>query len=210
MKVPAVAKRTFNELSSRPEYMAITQFILEKISRISSAIKRAKFIHQTIDDYNQKVFSHPLVLEFSPCKLGCSACCHTQVSVTADEAQLLAQRVQEGVEIDMQRLASQSRCGNDSSAFYQLSYEERKCVFLDDSGACNIYEDRPAVCRTNAVLGEPSQCETTQGGQLRLVKTAEADMAIYAAYLFSHDSGALPLMLNQALQANKNLSPDIE
>jgi Fe-S-cluster containining protein len=201
MKVPAVAKKTFDQLSKNPEYMVIVQYVLEKLSKMASSIKRARYTHRIVDEFNQVTFNHPLVQQFSPCKMGCTACCHTQISVNQDEARLLAERIINGVEIDVDLLVKQAEAGDDAKEFYKLNYSERSCIFLDDQGACKVYEDRPSVCRTNAVLGDAKQCQTNDGNQqVRLVKTAESDMVIYASYLFSKESGALPLMVKKAIE----------
>jgi Fe-S-cluster containining protein len=205
VKVPSVAKKTFDTLSRFPDYMEIAQTVLAKLKKITTAPKRAQFIHKLIDDYNLEVFAHPLVKEYSPCQKGCSACCHTQVSVTSDEAKLLAQRISEDICINKSLLKKQASAGNDAGSFYQLSYQERQCIFLDEKGGCKVYADRPSVCRTNAVLGEKEQCSTTDGKQqLRLVKTSKSDMVIYAAYLYSEQSGSLPMMVQKALEESKH------
>jgi Fe-S-cluster containining protein len=205
MKVPAIALKTFEELCSRPEFLVISDFILRKLKKIPNPIKRAKYIHKMIDEYNEEIFAHPLVKELTPCKLGCTACCHTQVSVTEDEASLLAKKILGGVTIDEDRLNKQALVSHITNEFYQLSYEDRKCVFLDDMGGCRVYADRPAVCRTNAVLGDAKQCETSQGQQqLRLVKTSKSDMVIYAFYRYSKKNGSLPQMVSEQLQSERD------
>lgn len=201
MNVPAIAKKSFDELKNQPEFMHIVQTVLNKLQKISGHLKRSKLVHQLIDDYNSEVFSHPVVKELSPCKMGCSFCCHTQVSITEDEAEVLVQRVQEGIAIDKERLERQMVAGNDPNSFFRLNHLDRRCVFLNDEGVCNVYKDRPSVCRTNAVVGEASQCDTTKGIQpTRLVMTRKADMVIYASFLFAKKSGALPFMLGSRLK----------
>jgi hypothetical protein len=75
-------------------------------------------------------------------------------------------------------------------------------VFLDEAGSCRVYEDRPAVCRTNAVLGSADQCDTCAGVKpTRLIFTHKADMGIYGAYLSLKESGTLPRLLAEALRA---------
>ncbi len=200
MNVPAVAQRTFSTHSRDPIYMEIVRRMVQLLSGLKSGTDRARLVHQEIDAYNKEVFSNPVVKAHSPCTAGCSACCHTQVSTTHDEAQLLARSVSEGIEIDQSRLQRQTGAGNSSEEFYKLSYEDRRCVFLDQAGSCRVYSDRPAVCRTNAVLGSADQCDTRQGPKTtRLILTHKADMVIYAAYLSAPESGTLPVMLTKAL-----------
>lgn len=200
MNVPGIVKKTFDELRDLPEFKAIYDLVLEGLSKLSSPMDKARFVHQSVDQLTVDIFSHPIVRDLSPCKLGCTACCHTQVSVTEEEALLLVNNIHGGVEIDKSRLELQMKVKNDHEAFYKLSYVDRKCIFLDQNGGCKVYEDRPSVCRTNAVLGSPSQCDTTHGIQpIRLVKTPLADMAIYGHFSSSNSSGTLPYMVGKVL-----------
>ncbi len=201
MNVPAIAKKTYEELKNHVEFQGIVEFIVQHLMKIPHAYRRARFIHQVVDEYNQEVFGHPLVQQFSPCKMGCSACCHTQVSVTEDEAQLLVHRIDGGVEIDRERLARQMSAQDSSEAFYKLSFEDRKCIFLGENGACRVYEDRPSVCRSNTVIGEADQCDTsTSVKPTRLIKTPKADLVVYASYLHSESGGVLPHMVGKFLK----------
>ncbi|QDK42941.1 hypothetical protein DOM21_16075 [Bacteriovorax stolpii] len=209
MNIPAIAKNTFELLRNQPEFMNITESVVEHLNKIKSKLEKARFVHNVVDECNKEVFAHPLLKEFVPCKAGCSGCCHTQVSVTEDEAELLLHNIDEGVVIDYNRLSLQSEAGNEAADFYKLSYKDRACVFLDENGACKVYKDRPSVCRTNAVVGEASQCDTSSQAQgpLRLVKTPKADMAIVAAFAVA-ESGTLPVMLSKVLK-ERNASEDI-
>ncbi|MBC7714795.1 MAG: YkgJ family cysteine cluster protein [Rhizobacter sp.] len=203
MNVPAIAKSTFELLRNQPEFLSITESVMTHLNKIKSSLERARFVHNMVDEYNKEIFAHPLLKEMVPCKSGCTACCHTQVSVTEDEANLLLHNITNGVEIDYNRLSLQSEQGNETSNFYKLSYQDRKCVFLDDKGACKVYNDRPSVCRTNAIVGEASQCSTDgkEQGAIRLVKTSKADMVIVGAYANATESGTLPMMLSKVLKA---------
>lgn len=204
MNLPAIAKQTYDQLKEQAPFAKITDFVVYHLKKISSPFERARFIHHVVDDYNREVFSHPIVKQFSPCKAGCSGCCHTQVSINEDEAQLLASLVTEGrVKIDYALLQKQMKAGNESKDFYKLSYNDRRCVFLGANNLCQVYEDRPSVCRTNAVLGESSQCSTVNGvaeGQaLRLIKTPESDMAIVGSFIAAKSGGALAHMIGKIL-----------
>ncbi len=201
MNVPAIAQKTFVELKNRVEAMELVQYILRKLNKNHDSIRRARYIHRVVDEANEAIFSDPQIKKLSPCESGCSACCHTQVSVTRDEAELLAKRVNDGIAIDLHKLNIQMTAKNSSTSWYELSFDERKCVFLNQNKECSVYEDRPSVCRTNAVLGEASQCDTSEEIRpTRLVKTSEADLIIYASYLHSSEGGTLPYMLAKSLK----------
>lgn len=200
MNVPAIAQRTFEESRNNPDLIAIVNLTLEALAKLSTPEERVKFLHAAIDDLNVSVFTHPLVKQFSPCKMGCSGCCHTQVSVTEDEARVLASKITEGIAIDFDRVKLQSETRNDAEEFFKLKYADRKCVFLDENGACSVYEDRPSVCRTNAVLGTADQCDTSvERKPVRLVKTPQADMVIYAQFLFSNKNGSLHNLVSELI-----------
>jgi Fe-S-cluster containining protein len=202
MNVPAIAKQTFESLRNQPAFLAISHFIIEHLNKIKSSTERARFVHNVIDEYNKEVFAHPILKELVPCKTGCTACCHTQVSVTDDEAALLIANIDGGVEIDYKLLEKQAAAGNDPVLFFNIPYKDRKCIFLDSAGGCRVYEDRPSVCRTNAVVGDASQCDTStnQPASLRLVKTSKADMAIFGAFYNAKESGTLPMMIAKLLK----------
>ncbi|HXH74745.1 MAG TPA: YkgJ family cysteine cluster protein [Bacteriovoracaceae bacterium] len=200
MNVLGIVKKTFEELRNQPDYIAIVNYVVSRLKRLPTSEERAKFIHQVVDNHNQEVFSHPLVQQLSPCKMGCSACCHTQVSVTRDEARILITKIHEGYPIDLDLLKVQMAAGNDTKEFLKLDYKDRKCIFLKSDGACGVYEDRPSICRTNAVLGQAEQCDTSvEVKPTRLVRTPKADMAIYGSYLSSKSSGTLPHLIGDLL-----------
>ncbi|MCK5073778.1 MAG: YkgJ family cysteine cluster protein [Bacteriovoracaceae bacterium] len=181
---------------------------MDKLQKIKSAVKRSRFVYREIDLSLKKLFDENHVTSEISCKRGCSFCCHTQVSVTCDEAELFAEKVIKGHKIDFFRLYIQSQAGNNSEKWYLLPYEMRKCVFLNDNDECSIYDDRPSVCRTNYVFSIPFSCSTQDGLEksVRLLLTKEADMIIMAANLNSNENGVLPYLLNKVL--NKTKQPE--
>lgn len=66
------------------------------------------------------------------CKSGCCDCCVDDLTVFAVEADLIRHH-------HAKLLALES------------SHESGACAFLDDHGACRIYENRPYVCRTQGL-----------------------------------------------------------
>ncbi len=156
------------------------------------------------------LFDDDLVKENVSCKSGCAACCHTQVSITFDEAELLASKIVEGTEVDLRRLRKLADTQNNAEDFYRLSYEDRACPFLGDGNICSAYEDRPSVCRTNNVVSDPVLCETKDGNEkpVRLLNTHKADMIVMASFKNSKENGALPTMLWKALKRLRKSSSD--
>lgn len=66
------------------------------------------------------------------CRKGCSGCCSDGLTVFAIEAELIASR-----HADL--------LANDTP------HEEGACAFLDASGSCRVYAERPYVCRTQGL-----------------------------------------------------------
>lgn len=52
MNLPAVVKKTFEELRDQQEYISIVNFVVKAIRRLNTSIERARFIHKAVDDYN--------------------------------------------------------------------------------------------------------------------------------------------------------------
>ncbi|MFA7613602.1 MAG: YkgJ family cysteine cluster protein [Candidatus Caldatribacteriota bacterium] len=185
IKFPAIAKKSFDALKENAHYTNIVQLVFEQLLKTSDPVRRAEIVHELVDHFIVSAFSNELVQKMSPCKKGCAHCCHNEVSVTEDEIDLIIQKANPIIDKDLLKKQKEN--------FSKLSYEERKCVFLDENNSCSIYPHRPSVCRTNAVIGEPEQC--IESTNLRLVNTFEADMAIYSHFLFSKKSGLLSEVL---------------
>jgi Fe-S-cluster containining protein len=210
MNFPAIAKQTYDRLRSHEAFSFITDQLIAELKEIKNAIMRARHFHKRVDELTTDIFSHPIVQNLKGCKKGCSGCCHTEVSVTDDEAELLSHRIKSGIKIDYVRLHTQKQAIKNGQNFYSIPYQMRACIFLSEEGHCKVYNDRPAVCRTNAVLGKSEQCSTVDGKvQVQtLIKTEEADMAIIGAFLVSNKSGVLGDMVWDKLDNEKTtISP---
>jgi hypothetical protein len=75
------------------------------------------------------------------CRLGCSACCGSQLTVCDVEAALLRQGVEALDETAHDRLRVR----------LEALAPGAPCVFLDDGGRCAVYASRPMVCRTQGL-----------------------------------------------------------
>lgn len=199
--LPEVAARTFTKLGHLKELKNIHKMVTKKLAKLMSPTERAKYAHRKVEQYNQEVFNDPTVAEHIQCKKGCSMCCHTQVSATQDEAVVLADIIAKGHPVDWNRFYKQKQVGNSHENWYQLQHADRACIFLDNTGACTIYEDRPLVCRTNNVISDPRNCDTTlhNSPTIRLINTHKSDMVTHAAFTRSN-GGVLPNIVWQALE----------
>jgi hypothetical protein len=66
------------------------------------------------------------------CRSGCNGCCSDGLSVFAVEAAVIARH-------------------HDDLLAHGTPHAEGACAFLDDEGACRVYEHRPYVCRTQGL-----------------------------------------------------------
>ncbi len=96
----------------------------------AEAIDWVERVHAVVDE-----LTHPITASHGArlrCKSGCNACCSDALTVYAIEAAVIQRHHAELLET-----------GDPAS--------EGACAFLDDTGACRIYEHRPYVCRTQGL-----------------------------------------------------------
>ncbi len=202
MNYPTVAAQSFNKWKHDLYFRKIVKIVGVKLKKMKNSIKRARYVYREVDEKMEELFEDSSVKKLVKCGRGCHACCHTQVSVTQDEAKLLAQYIAEGVTIDWDRLAAQVEAKDSARAFYTIPFSQRKCIFLGDEGECRVYQDRPSVCRTNYVVSDPRLCSTAGGLEFKvqLLKTYQADMVVYAAFKNAKRAGVLPSMIWRELE----------
>lgn len=100
----------------------------------------------------------------APCKKGCNACCHIRVDVTDIEKEYILlslnsqhrkiiksniKKIRKN-EVNRQKLI---RSGQTKHTLIG-----KPCLFLDEEGACSIYETRPLACRNWFVLCDSAKC----------------------------------------------------
>lgn len=92
------------------------------------------------------------------CGKGCSHCCREAVEIWPQEAALLVDVAREsGRALDRTRLERQSQYTVDN--WRQQPIADKACAFLDDDGACAVYESRPNACRKLLVVTDPALCD---------------------------------------------------
>ncbi len=82
------------------------------------------------------------------CKKGCNYCCHVDVRISREEAQIISEHT--GVNYDDSQEALSKR----------HEHYGKPCSFLTEEG-CSIYEARPLACRLHfSLLDTPTMCDT--------------------------------------------------
>ncbi|MDB4996191.1 MAG: hypothetical protein JWM74_3623, partial [Myxococcaceae bacterium] len=87
-------------------------------------------LHDAVDRETGRL--HVLHAERLACRRGCSSCCVDDLTVFEVEAEPIRR-------VYAELLAT------------GVPHPEGACAFLDDEGACRIYEERPYVCRTQGL-----------------------------------------------------------
>lgn len=176
------------------------QYALTEISKKSEGPLRAEQLQRLVDD----AITEGAHME-SSCQKGCSARCHMEVEITNYEAEALFQLVQKGHKIDRSRLQTQSqRQLQDPQWREGVRNPSNRCVFLDEQGACGIYELRPVMCRRHSVTSPAKNCKTLNE-KIEIRYFPKVDLLISAA---NEDPnlkiGPLAKMLEMQLLASKD------
>ncbi len=129
------------------------------------------------------------------CKKGCFSCCKDDLDVFGIEAVNIKKNHQEFLETEK-------------------PHEVGMCAFLDDEGACRIYESRPFVCRTHGVPISYLQNDEEGEFELRdicpLNEEGEALENLTAEKIFQNNSweeklAMLQLMADKGKMERENL-----
>lgn len=156
---------------------------------------RGRVLEEMMSDV---IASVPLVAV--SCKKGCYGCCHSEVEITADEADVLRDKVLGGIDIDLDRLEVQAARERLSPSWTKFWSVENRCVFLSAEGACRVYEDRPAVCRRLLVTTPPEAC-TIEYAAIAPVHILLAEILLSAAISLNNTGcSSLPKLLLASLR----------
>jgi len=143
------------------------------------AVSMVRALYRVVDRVGEAVS------EGMACRAGCAACCRMMVAVTRAEGEILRQRVDrepEGERKDRwrEKLLSRTRALLDLPGSAEPAHPlsrlddllatceayERKglfCPFLGADRLCEIYEDRPLMCRMCWTLTDPKDCDPGEG-----------------------------------------------
>jgi len=99
------------------------------------------------------------------CGKGCSGCCSLVVNCTLSEAILIASNLSPHQTEQLQSLVAPLKSMADQAdnlKEWLSSYRQQAtlCPFLDQTGACGIYQVRPLSCRSLLATKEPLWCAT--------------------------------------------------
>lgn len=105
--------------------------LLERLQKVKGdSFKKLKVLYAFIDEL------YAFINKFTPCKAGCSDCCHHPVNVS---------------ELEIQYIEKATGIKRAAEALSFDPAENLPCPLLKNN-ACSIYEYRPFVCRTHVSL----------------------------------------------------------
>jgi Fe-S-cluster containining protein len=132
------------------------------------------------------------------CRYGCSACCHQHVGLSTLEAEKIANAMAEQyIPLDEGLLTRQVQ----AKSWNQLSFADRRCVFLGSEGECRIYEVRPLTCRRYVVTSDPQHCVDEAVDKIQSTLDLVCD-AYLSAFLTHYGHHSLPQFL-QSIRLKK-------
>ncbi len=165
-----------------------------KLMEFAPGVERGTALHQMMDHELKAVAQLPL-----SCGKGCTGCCHYEVEITQDEATVLHHAVLRGRSVDLDRLHLQAARQRQGPEWRQLGSRENRCVFLGDDGACQVYDERPSICRKHVVTSPAAAC-TTEGAAVAPVQVLLAEILLSAELsIEGTEFGSLSKMLLRAM-----------
>jgi len=176
----------------------IVDILLDEIKRQKEIILRQqkeqeKGILYTLQRIQEEI-NETTQNESISCKAGCDFCCHIFTKTTEIETKIALEAY--SGEIDMARLKKQALCESEHD-YRQLSYSDRRCVFLNEENKCSIYSSRPSACRKYMVKSPAEQCNTEKhpNGQVEVLVNNKAEIISTAIInVFESDTFAKQLL----------------
>lgn len=118
----------------------------------------------------------PSILPETPCRKGCSSCCHIACAISEQEAELIGKATgRRPTKLDRDMAKARDRLDNNA-----LRYYGTPCPFLVDN-ACSIYESRPIACRIQHSLNETEKECVPVPGQAAKPCVPQMDLTVLTA-----------------------------
>lgn len=175
------------------ETLGVFRSLIVDLARVNKGPERARRVNALIDAEFRA--SPPTGIS---CAAGCGACCKSfPKQITDDEADLLALLVNTGsVAINTTELERQVQT-IEAEGFAATGLP---CLFLDADSRCQIYADRPSVCRKYHVTSPASQCAASDGGVVPRIDLMPELIVSAAMSMPDNGIGMMPLQIAKRLK----------
>ncbi|SHI36064.1 hypothetical protein SAMN02745163_00088 [Clostridium cavendishii DSM 21758] len=169
----------FSQTDNMKIYDEITNYSMKNIFihegkpsiTVSKGLENLKNIYKKADE-GISIFE-----KYASCQKGCGSCCKLYLECTPIEAELIRKylistKSKEELEKISDIIREKLEILNPPLNSHELTVEEKnlkcleyiekkeKCVFLNDSNACSIYEVRPLSCRKFIVFSDSKKCDS--------------------------------------------------
>jgi Fe-S-cluster containining protein len=169
------------KMRTNPE---LKQFLFETLAHLTTldAKNRIEYIRKQIDHELSHVKKKSL-----SCKTGCAHCCHHIINVSEAEAFSLPQ-----VE-DNAKLLLQVQSLKDWGSLTKL---QKRCLYLSENDSCQVYAQRPLVCRTTLVTSAAENCDLEGNAEITPYYVDRAYLLLMAYYSLE-ENAPLPQVLKK-------------
>jgi len=127
-------------LPDTPDYLIkkANQYLVPILNSQSHSLgDKLQAIYSYLDEFNK------FIGKYASCSKNCSHCCKMDVQITALEAEYIQMNTNKQM---------------DYSATPFTTGHRNSCPFLENDGACGIYNFRPIPCRIFHAFGDPKNC----------------------------------------------------
>lgn len=131
------------------------EMLMAHLMTFDSGVSRGREVQRLVD--NEVAAASNIKVS---CQKGCAACCHLEVQITNDDAEVLRESLSNGLKVDLERLRELSERKRGDPLWRAGAAPMNRCVFLSSENTCRTYENRPAVCRKAAVISPAIDCST--------------------------------------------------
>lgn len=165
------------------------------LSKEKPGVGRGRLVHQLIEE---QLLANESIK--TSCQKGCGACCHLEVEILADDAEVIADSLVFGPQIDFKQLQNQASRKRLDPEWSKGVVSTNRCVFLGPDNACQNYSNRPSVCRKHSVITPKEDCETLGSSPKPRVIPMNEIILSAAMNQPGNDFGSLPKLLHRSLE----------
>jgi Fe-S-cluster containining protein len=186
-RFPLVVTRAQKLAHTNPELKKLLKQSLQKLSELDNT-EKLSYVYAKIDELLAAED-----LSKATCAKGCHFCCYHPIEVSTLEKKNLRPKIKHA---DKKRLNYQVNQLLNENIYDDWQYSEQACVFLDKSGGCKVYEDRPIICRLTYVLSIADNCHyDNEDQQINHHPVYTAAILALAFLMGEEDGHLLPLAL---------------
>lgn len=172
--------------------------LLEEGKTNANIIKTLDVVYIMIDQMFDAIAPY-LVGVKKECDKGCDYCCDIRVSVLEPEAIIIAKHIKEmGEENEKYWISKLEKYCQYSKDKYEYGFK-KKCVFVGEDGACQIYRVRPYKCRMYHSINKKTCMTNRQAHKIGAIDQVDSLMVKNVIDIFNRNG--LTLMSSELGQS---------